>query len=348
MAFSFYSNNNKNKIKPIHQLSDNKAFPINQSNEYNQKARDLETICKELEKICQHIEVIKSQKTTSRPYSKGYATYTNFLPRISKRKSLCCPDEYISKVVKKKQITTPKTIKDNSLSTLKLPYINQKQVIDRHRTINNVIRQSKADVKESTGRIRIIHNKRPSLASKDRIPLKGDTVCNGIKSRSPTLKSIHDRTSPEIGTTNRNKTSNISYINGATSTASLHDTMATLTLDNRHDMGSNDHAKHHNKRRQQWLRSEQLKNWSRSTHSKLTKKNSCGTSASSGQKSDVISGNSDESTHTTSSSSEYRENVIEEPMDLEMRETFNKCMRWMETLPTKFSGMHLHVQPSET
>lgn len=44
----------------------------------------------------------------------------------------------------------------------------------------------------------------------------------------------------------------------------LYNTMASLKLDNRQELASNDHARHHNKRQQQWIRSEQVKNWRRS------------------------------------------------------------------------------------
>lgn len=120
----------------------------------------------------------------------------------------------------------------------------------------------------------------------------------------------------------------------------LYNTMASLKLDNRQELASNDHARHHNKRQQQWIRSEQVKNWRRSTVNRVSKKTGYTSGSSSGQKSDVISGNSDDTIHTTSSNEESN-NVFEYPMDAEKKESFDKCLKWMETLPQKFSGMHI-------
>lgn len=120
----------------------------------------------------------------------------------------------------------------------------------------------------------------------------------------------------------------------------LYKTMTSLKLDNRQELASNDHARHHNKRQQQWIRSEQVKNWRRSTVNKVSKKTGYNSGSSSGQKSDVISGNSDDTIHT-SSSHEESNHVFEHPMDAEKKESFDKCLKWMETLPEKFSGMHI-------
>ncbi|XP_062615735.1 uncharacterized protein LOC134277419 [Saccostrea cucullata] len=120
----------------------------------------------------------------------------------------------------------------------------------------------------------------------------------------------------------------------------LYNTMASLKLDNRQELASNDHARHHNKRQQQWIRSEQVKNWRRSSVNKASKKTGYTSGSSSGQKSDVISGNSDDTIHTTSSQGENN-HIFENPMDAEMKESFHKCLKWMENLPEKFSGMHI-------
>lgn len=120
----------------------------------------------------------------------------------------------------------------------------------------------------------------------------------------------------------------------------LYNTMASLKLDNRQELASNDHARHHNKRQQQWIRSEQVKNWRRSTVNKVSKKPGYTSGSSSGQKSDVISGNSDDTIHTSSSHEEANQ-VFECPMGAERKESFDKCLKWMETLPEKFSGMHI-------
>ncbi|XP_063413533.1 uncharacterized protein LOC134695960 [Mytilus trossulus] len=115
--------------------------------------------------------------------------------------------------------------------------------------------------------------------------------------------------------------------------------MSSLRLDNRHDMAANDHARHHIKRQQQWIRSDQVKNWSRSLLNRL-KKQTYPKSTSSRPKSDVISGNSDESLHTSSSSSE-QQNVLDYEYDEEKKGAIEKCMKWMNDLPIKFSGLHI-------
>lgn len=119
----------------------------------------------------------------------------------------------------------------------------------------------------------------------------------------------------------------------------LFNSMSSLRLDNRHDMAANDHVRHHIKRQQQWIRSDQVKNWRKSPLNRI-KKQAYTNSASSGQKSDVISGNSDESLHTTSSTSETQK-IIDFEYDEERKEAIEKCMKWMNDLPTKFSGLHI-------
>lgn len=119
----------------------------------------------------------------------------------------------------------------------------------------------------------------------------------------------------------------------------LYNSMSSLRLDNRHDMAANDHVRHHIKRQQQWIRSDQVKNWRKSPLNRI-KKQAYSNSASSAQKSDVISGNSDESLNTTSSTSETQK-IIDFEYDEERREAIEKCMQWMNDLPTKFSGLHI-------
>lgn len=115
--------------------------------------------------------------------------------------------------------------------------------------------------------------------------------------------------------------------------------MSSLRLDNRQDLAANDHVRHHIKRQQQWIRSEQVKNWRKSPASRM-KKQTYSNSTSSGQKSDVVSGNSDESLQTSSSSAETP-HIIDFVYDEERKEAIEKCMKWMNDLPSKFSGLHI-------
>lgn len=119
--------------------------------------------------------------------------------------------------------------------------------------------------------------------------------------------------------------------------------MSSLKLDNRQDMAANDHVRHHLKRQEQWIHTERLKNWRRTNGNRITRRPAYQHSSSSGQKSDVNSGNSAESFHTQSSSSSDPHHPVMEEMDEEQKQAINKCLRWMEHLPKKFSGMHIIV-----
>jgi len=50
------------------------------------------------------------------------------------------------------------------------------------------------------------------------------------------------------------------------------------------------------------------------------------------------------STSTGSSSENYAPR-LQDVEDIEQKESIEKCLKWMETLPNKFSGMHIYVQP---
>ncbi|XP_060071247.1 uncharacterized protein LOC132551151 [Ylistrum balloti] len=123
--------------------------------------------------------------------------------------------------------------------------------------------------------------------------------------------------------------------------------MSSLKLDNRHDMAANDHVRHHLKRQEQWIHTERLKNWRRTNGNRIARRPAYQHSSSSGQKSDVNSGNSADSLHTQSSSSSEPHHPVVEEMDEEQREAIDKCLRWMEHLPKKFSGMHIIVPAPE-
>ena len=66
---------------------------------------------------------------------------------------------------------------------------------------------------------------------------------------------------------------------------------------------------------------------------------------STGRKSDIS--DSTTSTYTLTSSEESPPTVLEKPCDIEKRRTAEKCMRWMECLPEKFSGMDIVIQRIE-
>ena len=106
------------------------------------------------------------------------------------------------------------------------------------------------------------------------------------------------------------------------------------------------------RRQATWIRSdEKLKNWRKvSTNNveKLTKNNSH--VQLSERKSDTTCSrrSSDYNSQSTSSSSEPTSiKRLQDCEDLEEKQTIEKCLKWMETLPTKFSGMHIFVQPTD-
>ncbi|CAG2244345.1 unnamed protein product [Mytilus edulis] len=186
------------------------------------------------------------------------------------------------------------------------------------------------DVTENTWDIRNLENDRNRLINHS--TLKGGYISKQstcIESFKPKTQ-VKQRLSSQL--INR-------HLKEPTLISKVYNSMSSLRLDNRHDMAANDHVRHHIKRQQQWIRSDQVKNWSRSPLNRV-KKQTYPNSTSSGQKSDVISGNSDESLHTASSSSE-QQNVIDYEYDEERKEAIEKCMKWMNDLPTKFSGLHI-------
>lgn len=152
------------------------------------------------------------------------------------------------------------------------------------------------------------------------------------------IKGEDDSYSTRFTYTTERDTPETRYINTVSSLPPV--IMSSLKLDNRHDMAANDHVRHHLKRQEQWIHTERLKNWRRTNGNKLTRKVTYQHSSSSGQKSDVNSGNSGDSLTQSSASSDPPHPVVEE-MDEEQREAIDKCLRWMEHLPKKFSGMHI-------
>ena len=117
-------------------------------------------------------------------------------------------------------------------------------------------------------------------------------------------------------------------------------------------VAANDPLRSHIRRQATWIRSEEkLKNWrkvSTNNVAKLTKTNS--QVLLSERKSDTTrSGRSSDYNSQSTSSSSDPTNIkrLQDCEDLEEKETIEKCLKWMETLPTKFSGMHIFVQPSE-
>lgn len=105
------------------------------------------------------------------------------------------------------------------------------------------------------------------------------------------------------------------------------------------------------RRQTTWIKSEEkLKQWRRAATNQ-TRKHGSG-AASTERKSDVTrSGRlSDGTIHSSStgSSSESRVNFrrLQDVDDIEQKESIEKCLKWMETLPDKFSGMHIFVQPT--
>lgn len=123
--------------------------------------------------------------------------------------------------------------------------------------------------------------------------------------------------------------------------------MATLKMQTKTGpVAGSDPIRSHIRRQTTWIRSEEkLKNWRKAT----TTKNSSSVQHLERKSDTTRSGrSSDYNSQSTSSSSEPT-NIkrLQDCEDIEERETIEKCLKWMETLPTKFSGMHIFVQPSE-
>jgi hypothetical protein len=212
-------------------------------------------------------------------------------------------------------------------------------VIKRQNSMNSCNLRSDStpsyDVTDTSRAFQILNDSKNLNTSLDRLGFKAVQRNVNINCEPRADLAIHSLIPRERrGTLNHNTSRHFQVI------TILYKAMTSLKLDNRQELASNDHARHHNKRQQQWIRSEQVKNWRRSTVNKVSKKTGYNSGSSSGQKSDVISGNSDDTIHT-SSSQEESNHVFEHPMDAEKKESFDKCLKWMETLPEKFSGMHI-------
>lgn len=104
------------------------------------------------------------------------------------------------------------------------------------------------------------------------------------------------------------------------------------------------------RRQTTWIRSEEkLKHWRKgSTNQPPTSRYS--RMSSTERKSDVTrSGRLSDGTInsvSTGSSSENSFPRLQDVEDVEQKESIEKCLKWMQTLPEKFSGMHIFVQPS--
>ncbi|KAK3577225.1 hypothetical protein CHS0354_030496 [Potamilus streckersoni] len=113
----------------------------------------------------------------------------------------------------------------------------------------------------------------------------------------------------------------------------------------------------HVRRQTTWIRrGEQLKNWrkvSLNQEEQMHKKNGYSKFNHSERKSDITQSGrlSDETlqTNSTGSSSEPSSSQYLNYDDIERRQTIEKCLKWMEALPNKFSGMHvLAVQTTDS
>lgn len=109
--------------------------------------------------------------------------------------------------------------------------------------------------------------------------------------------------------------------------------MSSVKLNNC-DFSANDHVRLHIKRQQKWLKSESVKNWRKSSANTPSKQSPVKT------KCDNINGNSGESLNTASSSSEFS-NIFDLEYEQGKKEVIEKCLKWIENLPTKFSGLHI-------
>ena len=107
----------------------------------------------------------------------------------------------------------------------------------------------------------------------------------------------------------------------------------------------------HIRRQNTWIRSEEkLKNWKKASTNSSEKLKSNSHVLLSERKSDTTrSGRSSDYNSLSASSLSEPTNIkrLQDCEDLEEKQTIEKCLKWMESLPTKFSGMHIFVQPSE-
>lgn len=106
-----------------------------------------------------------------------------------------------------------------------------------------------------------------------------------------------------------------------------------------------------NRRQTTWTRSEEkLKHWRKAATNQTTKFPRISGTSSTERKSDVTrSGRlSDGTLHSTSTGSSSGLSFVrlQDIDDIEQKESIEKCLKWMETLPDKFSGMHIFVQPT--
>jgi len=103
------------------------------------------------------------------------------------------------------------------------------------------------------------------------------------------------------------------------------------------------------RRQTTWIRSEEkLKHWRKGSTNqpKLTHRHS---GISTERKSDVTrSGRLSDGTvnSVSTGSSETSLPRLQDVEDVEQKESIEKCLKWMQTLPEKFTGMHIFVQPS--
>lgn len=110
----------------------------------------------------------------------------------------------------------------------------------------------------------------------------------------------------------------------------------------------------HVRRQTTWIRNEEkLKQWRKATTHNTQKHTHRSSGVSSTErKSDVTrSGRLSDGTihsNSTGSSSEPSLTIrrLQDVDDIEQKESVEKCLKWMESLPDKFSGMHIFVQPS--
>ncbi|KAK3577226.1 hypothetical protein CHS0354_030501 [Potamilus streckersoni] len=127
--------------------------------------------------------------------------------------------------------------------------------------------------------------------------------------------------------------------------------MSTLKLSGKHASTPRDPLKEHIRRQRTWIRSEeQLKNWrkvSLNQAEKMHKKNGYSKYHGSERKSDITRSCrlSDDTLHTNITGSSSESHIAPSQHvdydDSERKQTIEKCLKWMETLPSKFSGMNV-------
>lgn len=205
----------------------------------------------------------------------------------------------------------------------KLPPIVGKKV--RNSVQSGRLALQEYDVKENTFHIRNLDSQKNQLI--DHRDLKGTYI---REATCDTLFKPNHKVKQQLSTNLDHK------FNDPTLITKLYSSMSSLRLNNRQEWAANDHARHHIRRQQQWIKSEQVQKSPISRFKKQTYPNS----TSSGQKSDAISGNSDEIIHTTPASIEA-DQVIDVEYEEERKEAIEKCLKWMNNLPEKFSGLHL-------